>query len=146
MAFTAPRQRYVPSGRFDHVRMAVVLLWLLGASAVVAMLYEAMLLRGCYFSAISILSPLLVAAGFANRAVRYAHCRSRLLAAFLGFACGLTGYLVYFHADQCIRWRVPVLAVSRVPGYIVFRMETDHWRWLDKAAVLEPMVPQNAVQ
>src|SRR5262245_5606110 len=146
MAFTPPRQRYIPSGRFDQVRMAVVLLWLIGASAVVAALYEAMLLRGCYFSAISILSPLLVAAGFANRAVRYAHCRSRLLAGALGFACGLFGYLTYFHADQCVRWGAPILAVNRLPGYIVFRMETDQWRWLDKAAVLEPLAPQNAVQ
>src|SRR5262245_55374159 len=110
MTLSAPRARYIPSGRFDPARMAVVLIWLIGASAAISGLYMLMLLNGWYFSAVSIMFPLLIATGFVAAAVRYGHCRSRLLAGLLGAACGLGGYLTYFHLDQCIRWQAPPLA------------------------------------
>src|SRR5262245_4732040 len=146
MTPASPRQRYVPSGRFDPARTAVVLIWLVGASAAIAGLYLLMLLNGWYYSAISITFPLLIATGFCAATVRYGHCRSRLLAGVLGVACGLGGYLTYFHLDQCVRWQAPPLAVHRLPGYIAFRLDTDHWRWLHKGAVLEPLPLQNGVQ
>ena len=146
MIFANSRQRYIPSGRVDAARMAVVLVWLVGASAAIAVLYLLMLQSGWYFSAISIMFPLLIATGFVAAAVRYSHCRSRLLAGVLGTTCGVLGYLAYFHLDQCIRWQAPPLAVHRLPGYIAFRLDTDRWRWVDKAAVLEPQPPQNGVQ
>src|SRR5262245_18974205 len=145
MTLARPRERYVPSGRFDAARLPLVLIWLAGVSAIIAALYMGMLLKDFYISALSIFTPLLVATGFATAAVRYGHCRNRLLAGVLGAACGLGGSLTYFHVDQCVRWGAPVLAVDRLPGYIVFRLETDQWRWADKAAFLEPQKPQPGV-
>ena len=146
MTLALPRERYIPSGRFDAARLPLVLAWLLGTSAVIAALYMGLLLKGCYISAISVMFPLITAAAFVTAAVRYLNCRSRLLAGVLGAACGLGGYVDYFHLDQCVRWGAPVLAVDRLPGYIVFRLETDQWRWADKAAFLEPQKPQPGVQ
>src|SRR5262245_3241308 len=146
MTLARPRERYVSSGRFDAARLPLVLAWLVGTSAVIAAIFMGLLLKGCYISAISVMFPLITAAAFVTAAVRYLHCRSRLLAGVLGAACGLGGYLAYFHLDQCVRWGAPILAVDRLPGYIVFRLETDQWRWGDKAAMLEPQKPQPGVQ
>src|SRR5436190_17240121 len=97
MTLALPRERYVPSGRCDAARLPLVLAWLVGTSVVIAAFYMGLLLKGYYFAAIWITFPLLAATGLVTAAVRYAHCRNRLLAAVLGAACGLSGYLIYFH-------------------------------------------------
>jgi hypothetical protein len=68
------------------------------------------------------------------------------LAGTLGACCGLAGFLLYFHIDQCVRWGAAPAAVDRLPAYISFRMSTDQWIWFSKGAILAPQAPAAGVE
>jgi hypothetical protein len=140
------RTCYVPSGRFDAARLAVVLAAIIATACGVALAFEGMLLAGFYFSGLATMLPMTLASACVGWGVRYCHCRNRVLAAALGFACGLCAYLAYFHVDQCVRWGAPAPAVDRLPEYIAFRLQTDAWRRGQRGEVLEPLRPQPNVQ
>jgi hypothetical protein len=146
MGHVPDRTRYRPSGRVDSARLSAPLALLAATSAAVAAGYGVMIAAGVYFAAVSIFFPVLAVAFATRSAVKRAHCRSRVLAGALGAACGLAGYLGYFHLDQCHRWGVPWVAVDRLPGYVAFRMETDRWKALDRGAVLQPRPPAPGVR
>jgi hypothetical protein len=146
MSASADRPRYRPSGRVDPERLPAALALLAATSAAVAAGYCAMIAGGVYFSAVSVFFPVVAVAIATRAAVKHAHCRSRVLAGVVGAACGLAGYLGYFHLDQCLRWGAPWAAVERLPGYVAFRMETDDWEMLDRGAVLRPKPPAPGVR
>ena len=146
MPFHAEPERYAPSGRCHLPRLLAILASLLPAALLLALIFEGLLLSGMYFLALSGMLAVGAASGFAHQATRYAHCRNRLLAGGLAALCGISGYLTYFHLDQCLRWQVPPSAIDRLPGYLAFRMETDSWNWQGKGAQLEPLPPQPNIQ
>jgi hypothetical protein len=146
MAPAPDRPRYRPSGRLDTNRLLEALAVLAAGSIVIAAAYCGMIAGGMYFSALSVFFPVVAAAIATRAAVRLAHCRNRVLAGAVGAAFGLAGYLGYFHADQCLRWGVPWVAVERLPGYVAFRMETDDWELLDRGAMLRPQPPAPGVR
>lgn len=78
--------------------------------------------------------------------VEFTHCRNRVLAGAAGLAFGLTGYLAYYHLDECIRWDVPWSAVDRLPEYIAFRMDTDEWKAAHRGVVILPRNPVAGVR
>src|SRR3954471_2784984 len=91
------RTCYVPSGRFDAVRLAIVLTAAIAAAGGVALVFEGMLLGGFYLSGLATMVPMTLALGCVGWGARFSHCRNRAIAAALGFACGLSSYLAYFH-------------------------------------------------
>lgn len=146
MTFQPDRTRYTPGGRCNPLWPVLVVPGLLLVVFGIAGLLEGMLVFGWYFLALSVMLGVAAASGFIRQGVRFGHCRNPLLAGALGALCGLGGYLAYFHLDQCLRWRVPLTAIDRLPEYVAFRMETDSWNWLGKGAPLEPMPPQPGIQ
>jgi hypothetical protein len=126
--------------------LVAALALLAAAGAAVAACYYGMLVGGLYLSAASAVFPVALAAAATRAAVKYSHCPSRALAGALGAACGLAGYLGYFHLDQCLRWGVAWPAVDRLPGYVAFRMETDWWQRASRGAFLRPRQPQAGVR
>jgi hypothetical protein len=140
------RAAYVPSGRCDATRFLGALAVLAATAAGIAALYCGQILSPFYLSGMSVFLPTLLVAGGARAAVRRGHWRNPVLAGALGMACGLAGYLGYFHIDQCVRWGQPWLAVERLPDYIAFRMETDHWQRMSKGALLRPQQPWPGVR
>src|SRR6476660_1990835 len=127
MAFTLPRERYIPSGRLDVSRLLLSLLILIATSAAVAVTFLGMTISGMYPAMGSVGAVLLFLLGGPWAAVRYGRWRHPTLSAALGIACALAGYAGYFHLDQCVRWGAPWAAVDRLPRYISFRMATDQW-------------------
>jgi hypothetical protein len=146
MTHATDRPAYRPSGRFDPPGLARAVLLLAAVSAGIAAAYAGMIAVEMYFAALAVFVPVLVTASATRSAVKHAHCRNRLLAGALGAACGLAGYLGYFHLDQCRRWGVPWTAIERVPGYVAFRMETDRWEVIGKGAILHPAQPAPGVR
>jgi len=131
---------YLPSGGIRSFRLPIVLIGLVGTSIGIGAVYFTLLSHGWYLAALSVLVPVMLSCGFMSWAVRFLHCRNRVLAATLGACCGLLGLAIYFHIDQHVRWQAPLTAVQRLPGYIAFRMETDQWVWYRKGAILQPQV------
>jgi hypothetical protein len=140
------RPAYRPSGRCDAARLPAALAVLAATAAGITALYCGQIFGGVYISALSVFWPTLLVAGGARAAVKRGHWRNRAVAGALAGACGLLGYLGYFHADQCLRWGVPVTAVERLPGYVAFRMETDQWVKFDRAAALRPLPPAAGIR
>jgi hypothetical protein len=137
---------YQPSGGFRSVSLPPILLGLVATSVAIGGFYFTLLSHGWYYGALSLLIPVMISCGFIRWAVQYAHCRNRLLAGTLGACCGLGGFALYFHIDQCVRWNAPPAAIDRLPGYIAFRMNTDYWIWFAKGAILTPQAPSVDVQ
>jgi hypothetical protein len=141
MRHNSNRPTYQPSFRCDLARFPRALALLAAASAGIAAIDCGQIFISFYLSAMSVFLPVLLVASAAQAAVRRGHWRNPVLAGGLGAVCGLAGYLGYFHADQCLRWGVPWTAVDRMPGYVAFRMETDHWQRMSKGALLRPQQP-----
>jgi hypothetical protein len=139
------RPAYRPSGRVDAAQLGGALAVLAATAAGIAAFYCGQI-RIFYLSGMSIFVPVLLGAGGARAAVKRGHWLNPALAGALGAACGLAGYLGYFHADQCLRWGAPWSAVDRLPGYITFRMETDGWQRMSKGALLRPQQPAPGVR
>jgi hypothetical protein len=140
------RAQYHPSGGVRSLSLPLVIIGLACTSIAVSAFYFTLLSHGWYIVALSIVIPVMASCGFIRWAIRYSHCRNRVLAATLGICCGLAGYIGHFHIDQCVRWGAPWAAVDRLPGYLAFRMETDQWTWFSKGAILTPQVPAAGVQ
>src|SRR5262245_66537595 len=92
---------YHPSGGFRSFSLPLILIGLVGTSLAISGFYFTLLTHGWYIGALSLLVPVMVSCGFIRWAVRYGHCRNRMLAAALGTFCGLAGFALYFHIDQC---------------------------------------------
>ena len=140
------RPSYQPCGRCDAGRFPGALAVLAGTAAAIAAVYCGQIFSGLYISALSVFFPLPIVVGGAQAAVRRGHWRNPVVAGALTAVCGLTGYLGYFHADQCLRWGVPWTAVDRLPDYVAFRMETDSWQRMSKGAKLCPLEPAPGIQ
>jgi hypothetical protein len=140
------RPSYQPSGGCDTARFPQALAVLAVAASLIAAVYCGMIFIGVYISALSVFVPLMIVVGGSQASVERGHWRNPVIAGALGAMCGLTGYLGYFHADQCLRWGVPWTAIDRLPGYVAFRMETDQWQRMSKGANLCPQQPAPGVR
>ncbi len=146
MNTASERLCYQPSGRVEWARLGPALLPPVLVSAGMAAALFGLLVANAYLAAFAVILPAAVAAAVTRSAVKSAHCRSRALAGALGAACGLVGFAGSYHLDQCLRWGAPWTAVGRLPGYVAFRLETDHWRLIGKGAILEPPPAAPGVQ
>jgi hypothetical protein len=146
MLYLSDRPRYKPSGKVDPYRFARASLFLAGISVIIAVSYYLSLVVDLYIFGASMLLPCMGAVWAVRVAVRHAHCRSRLLAGAMGAACGLAGFIGYFHLDQCLRWERSWTAVEQLPAYIAFRLETDAWERGGRALDLRPQPAAAGVQ
>ncbi|MCI0358425.1 MAG: hypothetical protein L0211_08080 [Planctomycetaceae bacterium] len=146
MSQLSQRESYRPSGRVDWSRLVWVLPVAIAWSGLLAAAFCLLVAWGYYVMTFTVLiPPACFAPWVASRIVRSAHCRSQVLAGVLSGLMGLGGYSAYLHADQCLRWGVPWTAVDRLPGYVVFRMETDRWHFVHQGALLRPAEPAPGV-
>jgi hypothetical protein len=63
--------------------------------------------------------------GLAWLAVRYGACRNPRLAALLGLAVGSVAFFGNYQVDLVRRWGAGWAELDRLPGYILFRLDTD---------------------
>ncbi len=141
------RPRYKPSGRVDGKKLIPALALLLIISAGIAgFLYGSLAIVEGYCPILTVFMALTVSTYYFWKVVKNCHCRNQILAGILGTTYGLMGYFGFFHFDQCGRWQVPWTALDRLPGYIIFRNETDQMEWMGKAWIQRPLKPAAGVQ
>lgn len=133
------RTTYKPSGCVRQPQFLLFLAAAVTASALVAATYFVMLYAGFYVLLAGVIGPVTVLALVAYMGVHWSHCRNPGLAAAVGFAMGMVGFLGYFHVDQAVRHGVPLHRIDRIPTYILYRLETDSWQSVGKAQILQPM-------
>jgi hypothetical protein len=122
---TAATETYRPSGRI-HLERSIKAWGILFACAVALASWQRDNIEG-FGSFPFITSGLfgLVGFGLAWLAVRYGACRNPRVAALLGLAVGSIAFFGNYHVDQVRRWGAGWAELDRLPGYILFRLDTD---------------------
>lgn len=133
------RATYTPSGRTNSAALLPFALALFGVAGLTAVAFALATAHECYRVVALWSLPALALPVIGRVAVSQSHCRSPRLAAALVASAGLVAVAGSFHVDQCRRWGVAWHRLDRLPGYVVFRMETDSWRMVGKAAVIVPL-------
>jgi hypothetical protein len=139
------RPRYVPSGRVDLVAIGPSLVFVAAVALLIAAALEGLIQVGGMPLGITCLMPGFLL-GFATAfAVRRAHCRNRAVGLVLGVCAAFITLGGYYHLDQCLRWDVPWQRLDRLPGFVVYRLETDRVEFEQKWFVVRPAPAQPGV-
>src|SRR5262245_16363097 len=140
------RARYSPSGRVDPLALVPSLALILALALAIGGGLYGLLRAGALPVGITCLMPGFLFGFTTSFAVRRAHCRNRPLALTLGAGSALVALGAYFHIDQCTRWGVSWQRLDRIPGYVVFRMETDRLEFHQKWFLARPEAPKPGIE
>ncbi len=130
--------RYTPSGRVDPVALAAALVPVSALALAVSGALLGLLQVGALPFGITCLMPGFLLGFTTAFAVRRAHCRNRWLALTMGGGAAVLALAGFYHLDQCTRWDVPWERLDPLPGYVVFRMETDKLEFTHKWWAVRP--------
>ncbi len=140
----SPRGAYIPNGQFIGSKLMAAGVALVMLSLVLAASLAVLTRMNGYAVGYIWFVPAGLLWFGTHTAIRISNCRHRGIGFALGFFAGLLVLLGMYHIDQCSRWDTGWARLDRIPGFIVFRMETDGWWWPDGRMPMVWPLPQQA--